>query len=248
MRTPRGKMNLYMNSLKIRVGYSSLKAKHLDLQSRNFPSLKGSATGSNMEEDSEEVDPLYPTNPIEEKDRQIATLQVEMAALNAKAADTKKLEESLANASAELAAAKKDCQISRKKLEFTQKATEQSLIEGITNPEGFRPDEILIGVYSATLDEDQISFEEKDEEEPETRSRKDLFLSMKSKLNMENQTESDRFKEVTNLILEKVKHTQHSRLRSRSISGGLKRSRSKEGDGHERSSTRPRTSAIPVKQ
>ena len=61
----------------------------------------------------------------------------------------------------------------------------------------------------------------------------------------------ERFHEVTNLILEKVKHTKQSRLRSRSISsqGSLKRIRSKDNadSENERSSSHPRTSGIPVK-
>jgi hypothetical protein len=74
-----------------------------------------------------------------------------------------------------------------------------------------------------------------------------MFLSMKKKLDPENIEHNERFKEVTNLILEKVKTTKHSRLRSRSISSqGSKRGRSKDENREERSLLRPRITHIPT--
>ena len=39
--TTRGKMYLYMQSLRARVGYASLKTLYMEEQARNFPSLTG---------------------------------------------------------------------------------------------------------------------------------------------------------------------------------------------------------------
>ena len=50
--------------------------------------------------------------------------------------------------------------VSQRNLEFTIKVTEQKLIEDITSSDGYGADNILIGVYSATLDEDQIDVDE----------------------------------------------------------------------------------------
>ena len=54
LKTPRSKMSAYMQSLRIKVGYVSLKIKYFEHQARNFPSLSGNnqATSgySNMEE------------------------------------------------------------------------------------------------------------------------------------------------------------------------------------------------------
>ena len=55
----------------------------------------------------------------------------------------------------------------------------------------------------ATLDEDEIDFEA-DSESKDCRSRKDVFNSMKNALNLENPQQNERFKEVTNMILEKL--------------------------------------------
>ena len=240
----------YMNSLKIKVGYSSMKTKFLELHARNFPSLQGSDNITANMEESEDIENLFPSNPIEEKDKEIAKLKKEVSNLAEVPTELAALKETLTKVSAQLKIAKQDVQISRKKLEFAQKATEEKLIEDITNPEGYRADNIMIGVYSATLDEDQFNFDETQQDTVNRKSRKDLFLSMQKKLDLDNPKHSERFSEVKNLILEKVKTTKNSRLRSRSISsqGSAKRYRSKEECGNERSSTRPKTTNIPIKQ
>ena len=250
MKTPRAKMIQYMNSLKIKVGYSSMKTKFLELHARNFPSLQGSDNITANMEESEDIENLFPSNPIEEKDKEIAKLKKEVSNLAEVPTELAALKETLTKVSAQLKIAKQDVQISRKKLEFAQKATEEKLIEDITNPEGYRADNIMIGVYSATLDEDQFNFDETQQDTVNRKSRKDLFLSMQKKLDLDNPKHSERFSEVKNLILEKVKTTKNSRLRSRSISsqGSAKRYRSKEECGNERSSTRPKTTNIPIKQ
>jgi hypothetical protein len=198
MKTPRAKMTQYMNSLKIKVGYSSLKTKFLESNAMNFPSLSGSKTLSpSMDDDSEEVDGLFPSNPIEEKDKEIEKLKKELTHLAKEATENNCLKESLTKASAELKIAQNNILISQRKLEFTNKVTEQKLIEDITSSEGYRADNILIGVYSATLDEDQIDVDvSKDVSEDDGRSRKDIFLSMQKKLDPENKVQSERFQEV----------------------------------------------------
>ena len=243
MKTPRAKMSNYMNSLKIQVFYSSLKTQFYEQQARSFPSLNETESlSSNMEALMDGADAIIPLDPCEIKDKEIASLHKQLNVLNDRSSETKNLKEALATA-------QNNFQISQKKLEFTKNATEQKLIDSITNTEGYRADNILIGVYSATLDEDEIDFETDIDDSKDCRSRKDMFHSMKKQLNLDNPQQNERFKEVTNMILEKVKHTKHSRLRSRSISsqGGMKRDRSKEDFEDDRSSSRPRTSGIPVK-
>ena len=85
------------------------------------------------------------------------------------------------------------------------------------------------------------------------RSRKEAFLkSLEDKLDPKNAEHLERFNVIKNKILEKVKHTQISRSRSRSWSrgsGSLKRELSRESlssvPGN--SPVRPRTSGIPKK-
>ena len=100
--------------------------------------------------------------------------------------------------SAELRVAKSNQKVSKKKLEFIKNATEQILVDSIIS-DGYKgADNIIIGAYSATLDEDEIEIDEAGTGSP--RSRKDIFLSMKSKLNLENEEQSYRFNEVKNLV------------------------------------------------
>ena len=106
-----------------------------------------------------------------------------MTHLAKEATENNCLKEALTKASAELKIAQNNIFISQRKLEFTNKVTEQKLIEDITSSEGYRADIILIGVYSATLDEDQIDVDvSKDVSEDDGRSRKDIFLSMQKNL------------------------------------------------------------------
>ena len=67
-KTPRAKMLSYMQSLKVKLGYESLKSKYLEKQAKNFPSLHGPNVEerATMEENTETDEPILPSNPIEE--------------------------------------------------------------------------------------------------------------------------------------------------------------------------------------
>ena len=145
---------------------------------------------------------------------------------------------------------------SRKKLSFTQKATEQRLLDSIENPDGFHTDPLLIGVYSATLDEDEFLFDEnsssnleKNDQSNTGRSRKELFLkSIEQKLDPKNSEQKERLTVIKNQILEKVKTTQLSRTRNRS-SSSRKRELSPDGSAltEQNSPVRRKTTGIPQK-
>ena len=152
---------------------------------------------------------------------------------------------------------------SQRKINFTKIATEQRLLESISTPGGFIADPLMIGVYSATLDEEEIEFDDaKDETDVSEvegdaakvggRSRKETFLkSLEEKVDPTEHKE--RFKIIKNHIIEKVKATQYSRSRSRSCSAASrsdskKRELSLESKSKEpgKSPVRPRTSGIPL--
>ena len=228
--TTRGKMYLYMQSLRAGVGYTSLKTLYMEEQARNFPSLTGrDRVNTEMNEDDEEV---VPTNPIEQKDKKIASLLQDLERAKAKDEQINDLKEALNKSSSELRATKKLFYTIQQKLNFTKKATENSLVENISNPNGYVEDPVLIGVYSATLNEDEIDEQEEDAKvENDGRSRKENFLrSMEEKINLDNPDHKERYLQVKNKILEKVKTTKVSRSRSRSnsIGQGTKRNLSDE--------------------
>ena len=261
MGTPRAKMFHYMMSLKSQLGYVSLKTKHMERQARHFPSLPGFDTeiSSNMDEigDTDSAD-IVPMNPIEEKDKKIAALEKNLELLKSKETEIASLKEALTKSTSELKTAKNHQRTSIRKLNFTKTATEQKLVDSISNPDGFHADPILIGVYSATLDEDEFDFDENKETATliEGRSRKEIFLkSMEEKIDPKNKEHQERFMEIKNQVLEKVKATQISRARSRSVSmssrgNSQKRDLSTDSlSGRVKSppSSRPRT-MLPVKQ
>ena len=213
--------------MRARVGYTSLKTLYMEEQARNFPSLKG--TEQKVAEINEDDDDLLPMNPIEQKDKKIASLLKDLETTKAKDDQINSLKEALTKSTAELKSTKKSFFTIQQKLNFTKKATENSLVENISNPNGYIEDPVLIGVYSATLNEEEIDDKDEntiDEKADGDRSRKDNFLkSMEEKIDLENPEHKERYLQVKNRILEKVKATKVSRSRSRSnsFSKGVKR-------------------------
>ena len=176
MKTPRGKMNLYMESLYAKVGYPSLKAKYFQHQAKNFPALNGadSARNTNMEENEDyDEDFLTPMNPLDEKNKEIASLVKQLDEKSTTMDELNTAKEALKKSKAMLKITRKDLHTSQTKLTFTKNATEQKLIDCITNPVGYRDDPVLIGVYSATLNFEDLDLEEDGQE---TIARKEAFL------------------------------------------------------------------------
>ena len=158
------------------------------------------------------------------------------------------LKEDLKKTTAELNLMKKNFNTSQQTLSFARKATETLLVENIANPDGYREEPALVRMFSATFHEDDFDI---DEENSEIRSRKGPFLqSMEEKLDLTSSDQKERYMEVKNQILEKIKTTKVSRIRSRSgsiLSQVRKRSHSGGQDKDERAVSRPRTSLLPVK-
>ena len=248
LNNPRGKMLEYMQHLRAGIGYVSLKTTYKEYMAKNFPSLIGfdADLPNNMEGVYEDCDNV--SNVADEKDRQINHLKTKVQESETLNSELNDLKFELANVKAELVTHKK-------KLPFTQISTEQRLLDSISNPEGFNPDPLLIGVYSATLDEEEFSFNELDEESTDKkenqRSRKEIFLSsIEKRLDPQNKEHTDCFNEIKNQILEKVKATQQSRIRARSMSSSSrKRVASGEADTSAANSpVRQKISGIPTKK
>ena len=120
-------MAAYMQSLKIKVGYVSLKIKYFETQAKNFPSLPGSTQQeesgySNMEE-ADTNEEILPINPIEEKDKKIAELEKLLAEQSIASSDMNQLQEKLTKTKAELQAVKKNSTVLNKKINFAKKVT-----------------------------------------------------------------------------------------------------------------------------
>ena len=130
----------------------------------------------------------------------------------------------------------------RKKLNYTKKATEQRIVENITNKESYREDPLLVAVMSATLDEDEIDLE--NDEEIGTSghlSRKELFSTLGSKLDEHDELQQERLLHLKSQVLEKLKIT-----KSRRSVSGKRRLLPQDSDDPSlfRSPTRQRTSSL----
>ena len=126
LNTPRAKMAIYMQGLREKVGYASLKIKYYEYQAKNFPSISGNNQEnvgySNIEDcDNDEECEILPMNPIQEKDKKIAELEQK---LSESSADFDNLRETLTKTKAELSCVKKNSLVLNKKINFTNKVTE----------------------------------------------------------------------------------------------------------------------------
>ena len=81
MKTPRAKMNTYMQSLRDKIGYVSMKIKYTESQAKMFPSMLGLPGEMSPEKELEgvwqmnentEVGEFIILTPIEEKDKIIS--------------------------------------------------------------------------------------------------------------------------------------------------------------------------------
>ena len=247
-KTPRAKMSSYMEMLKIHHGYTSLKVKHAEYQSRNFPPLHGSVQNrNNMDDDSEacEDDEILPINPLDEKNKRIAELENSLAGLKTEISESDQLKEKLTKANAELSIAKKDIHLSKRKLNHTKKATEQKLVEAISNQEFYREDPHLISVYSATLNVEDFDFEG-DTDSPDTITPKsnNFLKAVEDNLDKTDSVQTERYQHIKSQILDIVKARmtrQRTFSTSSSIGSQSSQKRSHPGDLDGKSPTRART-------
>ena len=258
----RGKMNIYMQSLRDTVGYVSMKIKHAERQAQMFPSmigLPGEKSSEqelknlwNMEEGEHGEQAMYAPilNPIEEKDKLIEEQNKQIKLLTDKQAEKLPLEDNLDKMKAEN-------DILKKKLSFTRRVTEKKILDSISNEAGYREDPHLVCVLSATLDEDEFDLVDDtenvidgpvDDLKVTHRSRLGQFLSdIEDKVDINNQDHQERLSHVKNQVLDRIKSTKIRKLRGRSDSLSTsrpKRRLSFSEDDSARSSSRPRTAPL----
>ena len=255
--TKRAKMNEYMEGLKKKVGYVSLKIRHAEKQAQMFPSLHGLPGGNSSEQEVQNLwsmvegeveEDMVMLTPIEERDRLIAKQKEEIESLLKKLDEPTVKNETIENL-------KTKVKTYEKKLLFARNVTEQKLFENISDPNFFRDEPHLVQVYTATLNEDEILDpreileEDKDEKSQSPRSRKDKFLSNVSKHFKESDPnhslQIERLDHIKQQVFEKVKQTQLNKSKPRTATPKRRLSLSL-FDNNDRSTSRPRTSSPPL--
>ena len=131
--TPRAKMTHYMQDLRSRVGYVSMKIRHIERQAKMFPSLIGlpgeksseqeiEGAWAMNEDDSKQTAIIL--NPIEERDKTIFEQNQLIESL-------KEVQSKADSLKIELEKTQFDNSIMQKKLIFTRKATEERIFENM---------------------------------------------------------------------------------------------------------------------
>merc|ERR1712208_280133 len=106
----------YMQSLREKVGYVSLKTRYNEIQAKNFPSLLGEEqieNESKMDELTDLDDTSAAATPNDDKDEKIASLEAQVNKLKDKDDEINNLQEVIANTKVELNSIKASYDVSR---------------------------------------------------------------------------------------------------------------------------------------
>ena len=213
LKTPRTNLAAYMEMVRVKHGYRSLKEKYLELYPP--PGGAGNFGITGIVERFEEEEDVRPMNPVEEKDKQINDLKAALDASRKEVEDINAIKESLVKTKYELNSVKKYSSIAKSKIEFARKVTEQRMTESLSDPSGspdMEEELALVSLYSTLVDEDKFNLEN-DIITPQDDFLKEVEDKIASK--GENPPELIRFLEVKNKILEKVKIKKVNRMISK---------------------------------
>ena len=202
--THKTRMDVYMQGLKDKHGYSSLKQKYYEQNP-----IPGGAGNFGIEERAdcinEEDGGVIPMNPIEQKDQQLAALQKALKDSRKEVQDITTVREALVKTKNELKFAKRSSSLARSKIDFAKKVTEQRMAFCLSqsSPESALDDEI-ISLYSSLLDEESFSMEGN-----EILPGEDFLKVVEDKV--VSSPEMEKLKVVRNKILEKVKQNKENK-------------------------------------
>ena len=238
MGSARTTMSTYMEYIKIKHGYSSLKSKYYE----QFPNLGGAGNFglSDMSEITDEDGEIVPMNPIVEKDRQIADLKKALEECKREVLEVNVIKESLVKTKHELQISKKMSAESQKKIDIAKKVTEKRMSSCILDKSS-QPgiQEELVNLYSSLADDETFNIVD-DKIVPAEDFLKDVEEKVMER--GDNTEERRELELVKNKILEKVKSKKLFRNRKDSISSiGSQKKRGLE-DGHHRELSKSETS------
>ena len=226
--TPRTTMYNYMEFIKIKNGYRSLKSKYFE----QFPNPGGAANFciSDMQEtpvNSGDDEDIVPQNPIEEKDRQIAELKKALEESRSEVNDVTDIKDCLVKTRDELKLARHSSIMKSKKIDFARKVTEQRMSNSLSNLSDDLEEE-LVSLYSTLVDEENFLVEN-NEILPEENFLKDVEekLSLRGSI----PSERERLDQIKNKILEKVKQRKDVRRERRESISSVGSMDSKRGNG-----------------
>ena len=231
--TARTLMSTYMDMVRLKHGYRSLKVKYYE----QFPNLGGTGcAGLEMVEKDISEDNTVPINPIDEKDLEIAKLKEALRTSSKEDIESTAVKDNLAKNNSEMRSLKWTANVNKNKIDFARKVVEQSIALCVSDSTlvGEREKE-LVSLYSTLIDEDQFDLSAGGVCSPKTD-----FLEDTEKHLLETKIEPDKMNSLVTFkqkIVEAVKKKKMERLvRKNSLSrkdssgsfSGLKRTLSKQ--------------------
>ena len=243
-KTPREKMSVYMNSLKITQNYTSLKTQYLELQVRRYP-LMGGGIASLGVNDMDNVDAVQSdqSNSLEERDSKMKILQESLIKANESVKTKDDIIASLEQKQKEEAARWKDkLSTAQKKVNSVYSGSARKLLKDVTDvsmpimTEDFDNTCKLLAVsfYDTNLSEEDV--DRMNSESAPQELLKDVFKPFRDQVDLTDSVQAERLSRVRNKVVENLKTT----IRSRRLSLGSVSPASKRGNSEgEQSNEKP---------
>ena len=243
-KTPREKMSVYMNSLKITQNYTSLKTQYLESQVRRYP-LMGGGIASLGVNDMDNVDAVQSdqSNSLEERDSKMKILQESLIKANESVKTKDDIIASLEQKQKEEAARWKDkLSTAQKKVNSVYSGSARKLLKDVTDvsmpimTEDFDNTCKLLAVsfYDTNLSEEDV--DRMNSESAPQELLKDVFKPFRDQVDLTDSVQAERLSRVRNKVVENLKTT----IRSRRLSLGSVSPASKRGNSEgEQSNEKP---------
>ena len=243
-KTPREKMSVYMNSLKITQNYTSLKTQYLESQVRRYP-LMGGGIASLGVNDMDNVDAVQSdqSNSLEERDSKMKILQESLIKANESVKTKDDIIASLEQKQKEEAARWKDkLSTAQKKVNSVYSGSARKLLKDVTDvstpimTEDFDNTCKLLAVsfYDTNLSEEDV--DRMNSESAPQELLKDVFKPFRDQVDLTDSVQAERLSRVRNKVVENLKTT----IRSRRLSLGSVSPASKRGNSEgEQSDEKP---------
>ena len=243
-KTPREKMSVYMNSLKITQNYTSLKTQYLESQVRRYP-LMGGGIASLGVNDMDNVDAVQSdqSNSLEERDSKMKILQESLIKANESVKTKDEIIASLEQKQKEEMARWKDkLSTAQKKVNSVYSGSARKLLKDVTDvstpimTEDFDNTCKLLAMsfYDTNLSEEDV--DRMNSESAPQELLKDVFKPFRDQVDLTDSVQAERLSRVRNKVVENLKTT----IRSRRLSLGSVSPASKRGNSEgEQSNEKP---------
>ena len=242
-KTPREKMSVYMNSLKITQNYTSLKTQYLESQVRRYPLGGGIASLGVNDMDNVDAVQSDQSNSLEERDSKMKILQESLIKVNESVKTKDEIIASLEQKQKEEAARWKDkLSTAQKKVNSVYSGSARKLLKDVTDvsmpimTEDFDNTCKLLAVsfYDTNLSEEDV--DRMNSESAPQELLKDVFKPFRDQVDLTDSVQAERLSRVRNKVVENLKTT----IRSRRLSLGSVSPASKRGNSEgEQSNEKP---------